>query len=545
MKHMYDLIIRGATIIDGTGSETFPGDVAVAEGRFVAVAPNVEGNAGRTIDAGGLALAPGFIDIHCHSDRYHIEQPDGEIKLRQGVTLEVVGNCGASLAPLSAERSKAAVDHAAGGPGRFTGVIDWLSYGQYADKVAAGRPIVNAMGLVGHGTLRIAAMGFAARPARTEELTYMQRLLDEALSEGAAGMSSGLYYAPGLFAATEEVVALARVVARHGGYYATHLRNEAEGLLDSLDEAIHIGRAAGVPVHVSHLKAAGWRNWRLADAAVARIEAARAEGLDVTVDVYPYHFSSTSLLTVIPPWALDGGIPNLLARLADRSARAKIIDQIKDGLPGWENIFHNAGWEKIIVSACNTAEGRRLEGHSIADIASAAGKDPFECALDLIIAEEGAVSIIAGSMNEDIVGRFIRLPFAMIGSDGAPNEGKPHPRVYGTFPRVVRRFVRELKALSLSEAIHKMTGMTADRLGLSGFGRIAPGARADAVLFDPQRFADTATFEDPRRYPVGVKAVIVAGRVVLDEDALTGQRPGGFIRPCAADSKSSKGASSS
>jgi len=532
---MYDLLIRRATIIDGAGSREFLGDAGVADGRFVALAPRLEGDAARIIDADGSALAPGFIDIHCHSDRYHIEHPDGEIKLRQGVTLEVVGNCGASLAPLSAERAQEAVDHTVGGPGRFKGAVDWTGYGQYAAKVAAAKPVVNVMGLVGHGTLRIAAMGFAARPAKADELACMEGLLDAAMAEGAAGMSSGLYYAPGLFATTEEVVALSRVVARRGGYYATHLRNEAEGLLDSLDEAIHIGRAAGVPVHVSHLKAAGWRNWHLADQAVARIEAARAAGLDVTVDVYPYHFSSTSLLTIIPPWALDGGIPALLPRLADRAAREKIIGHINDGLPGWENIFHNAGWEKIIVSACGTAEGRRLEGRSIADIAHTAGKDPFECALDIIAGERGAVSIIAGSMNEDVVARFIALPFAMIGSDGSPNEGKPHPRVYGTFPRVVRRFVRELKALSLPEAVHKMTGMTAARLGLAAFGRIAAGARADAVLFDPERFADTATFDDPRRYPAGVRAVIVAGRVVLDGDTATGERPGVFIRAGVAD----------
>lgn len=527
---MYDLLIRRATIIDGAGSQGFLGDVAAAGGRFVAAAPRLEGDAVRLFDAGGLALAPGFIDIHCHSDRYHIEHPDGEIKLRQGVTLEVVGNCGASLAPLSEDSAREAVDHAVGGPGRFKGAVDWMSYGQYAAKVAAGKPIVNVMGLVGHGTLRIAAMGFAARPANADDLARMQGLLDEAMSQGAAGMSSGLYYAPGLFATTEEMVALSKVVARRGGYYATHLRNEAEGLLDSLDEAIHIGRAAGVPVHVSHLKAAGRRNWHLAEAAVARIEAARSDGVDVTVDVYPYHFSSTSLLAVLPPWALDGGIPALLLRLAGRGAREKIIGEIKDGLPGWENIFHNAGWEKIIVSAAGTAEGRRLEGRSVADIAQSAGKDPFECALDIIAAERGAVSIIAGSMNEDNVARFISLPFAMIGSDGSPNEGKPHPRVYGTFPRVVRRFVRELKALSLPEAVHKMTGMSAARLGMSACGRIAAGARADAVLFDPECFADTATFDDPRRHPVGVKAVFVGGRLVLDGDAATGERPGVFIR---------------
>jgi N-acyl-D-amino-acid deacylase len=527
---LYDLLIREAIVIDGSGAPGFRGDVAMAGGRFVAISDRVEGQAVRVIAADGLAMAPGFIDIHCHSDRYHIEHPDGEIKLRQGVTLEVVGNCGASLAPLTNERAQEAVDHSCGGPGRFKGAVDWRGFGQYAARVEARRPVVNVMGLVGHGTLRIAAMGFAARPATPAELARMEDLLDEALSEGAAGMSSGLYYAPGLFATTEEVVALARVVARRGGYYATHLRNEAEGLLQSLDEAIQIGRASGAPVHVSHLKAAGWRNWHLADAAVTRIEAARADGLDVTVDVYPYRFSSTSLLTVIPPWALDGGVPALLFRLANARSREKIVAHMKDGLPGWENIYHNAGWEKIIISAAATPEGRRMEGRSVADLAQEAGRDPFEMALDIIAGEGGSVSIIAGSMSEENVGRFIALPWAMIGSDGSPNEGKPHPRVYGTFPRVIRRFVRELNVLTLPEAVHKMTGMTASRLGLSAFGRIAVGARADAVLFDPETFADTATFEEPRQYPVGLQTVIVGGRVLVEGDAATGERPGIFVR---------------
>jgi N-acyl-D-aspartate/D-glutamate deacylase len=530
---LYDLLIRQARIIDGTGAPAYEGDVAMADGRIVAVGAGVEGQAARIIQARGWSLAPGFIDIHCHSDRYHLEHPDGDIKFRQGVTLEVVGNCGASLAPLAPDRAREAVDHACGGPGRYKGPVDWRTYGQYAARVQAGGPAVNVMGLVGHGTLRIAAMGLAARPAGPGEISRMEGLLDEAMGEGAVGMSSGLYYAPGLFAATGEVAALARVVARRGGYYATHLRNEAEGLLASLDEALAIGRTSGAPVHISHLKTAGWRNWHLADQAVARIESARDQGLDVTVDVYPYDFSGTSLLTVIPPWALDGGVPALLPRLADPATRAQIMAHMRDGLPGWENIYRNAGWDKIIISAAATPQGRRMEGRSVADLASEAGQDPFETALDLLASEGGAVSIIAGSMTEANVARFIALPWAMIGSDGSPNEGKPHPRVYGTFPRVIRRFVRELGVLTLCEAVHKMTGITAARLGLGEFGRIAPGARADAVLFDPQVVADTATFQEPRQHPVGIRGVIIAGRLVLDEGGVTGERPGIFVRPGA------------
>lgn len=528
---MYDLIFRQATVVDGTGAPAVAADVAVADGRFAAVAPRVDGEARRVVEARDLALAPGFIDLHCHFDAYHLEQPAGEIKIRQGVTLEVVGNCGASLAPLSPERARMGVDYCLGGPGRFHRDIDWQSYGQYVTKVEAGRPVLNVAGLVGHGSLRVAAMGFADRPTTTAELDTMIGLLDEALAAGAAGLSTGLYYAPGLFATTDEVIALSKVVARRGGYYASHIRNEAEGLLEALDEALAIGRASGVPVHVSHLKAAGTRNWGKAEAAVAKIDSARREGLDVTCDVYPYHFSSTSLQAVIPPWALEGGSAALVARLVDRTTRAKVIEGIKNGLRGWENIYHNAGWEKIIISTVNSPANQTVQGLSVAHAAAAAGTDPFEWAMDLLVAEQGSVNIIAGSMNEENVARFLALPFAMIGSDGAPRGGKPHPRVYGTFPRILRRFVRELKSLTLEEAVRKMTSASASRLGLSDRGRIQVGRQADAVLFDPATIGDTASFEDPCRYPVGVKAVAVAGRLVLDDGLMTGERPGRFCRP--------------
>jgi N-acyl-D-amino-acid deacylase len=528
---MYDLLFRQALVIDGTGAPGFVADVAMADGRFAAVTPHLDGQATQVVPAQGLALAPGFIDLHCHSDAYHLEEPAGEIKIRQGVTLEVVGNCGASLAPLAPTRERMGVEYCLGGPGRFGGALDWQTYGQYAAKADRSRPVVNVAGLVGHGTMRVAAMGFANRPATPAEMDTMAGLLGDALDTGAVGMSTGLYYAPGLFATTDEVIALGKVVARRGGYYASHIRNEAEGLLDALDEALAIGRGSGVPVHISHLKAAGMRNWAKADAAVAKIEAARREGLDVTCDVYPYHFSSTSLQAVIPPWALEGGTDGLVARLANPAVRAKVIADIRDGLPGWENIYHNAGWEKIIISALNSPERQHLQGQSVAQGALAAGADPFEWAMDLLLAERGSVSIIAGSMNEENVARFLTLPFAMIGSDGAPRRGRPHPRVYGTFPRVIRRFVRELRSLTLEEAVRKMTAASASRLGFADRGRIQVGHQGDAVLFDPATFSDTATFDNPCQYPVGLAAVTVAGKLVIQGDRMTGERCGRFCRP--------------
>jgi N-acyl-D-amino-acid deacylase len=527
---MFDILIKGATIVDGSGAKPWVGDAAIENGRFIALERRIDGEARRTIAARGLVLAPGFIDIHCHSDLLLFDNPAAEIKLRQGVTLEVLGNCGSSQAPLEPNSRPLIQAENVSAMDSWNHPLEWSSYGEYVRSLEKKGLSINVMGLVGHATLRIAAMEHSDKAPTAGQLEFMQSLLARSLDEGAAGMSTGLIYAPGCFADTPELIALAGVAGRRGGYYASHIRNEGEGVIAALEEVIRIGREGKVPVHVSHLKVAGVKNWYLWETVVKKLEAARANGIDITCDVYPYFHSCTTLLALLPPWSLEGGVPALIPRLKDGRQRRRIISEIKDGIAGWENMYRNSGWQRIAVSSVQTLGNKSIEGQSIAAIAAGRQVDPFEMVLDLIEAENGAVSIISESMNEENMVRFISLPFAMVGSDGSPSRGRPHPRLYGTFPRVIRRLVRELGALSIEAAVHKMSGMTARRLGLADTGSLQRGFRADAVVFDPLTFGDTATYDHPQSFPQGLVATIVNGEVVIDGQNHTGAKAGEFYR---------------
>jgi N-acyl-D-aspartate/D-glutamate deacylase len=527
---MFDILIKGATIVDGTGSKPWVGDAAIGNGRFVEIEARISAEARRIIAAHGMVLAPGFIDMHCHSDLLLFVNPDAEIKLRQGVTLEVLGNCGGSLAPLVADSRALVQAENVSQMDSWNQPLDWSSYGEYVQELNKKGLAINVMGLVGHGTLRLAAMGQSDAPPGRDQMGCMKSLLARSLDEGAAGMSTGLIYAPGCFAETPELVELAKVAGTRGGFYASHIRNEAEGIMAALEEIIRIGREGRVPVHVSHLKVAGPKNWHLREAVVNKLEAARADGIDITCDVYPYYHSCTTMLALLPPWSLEGGMASLIPRLRSPGQRERVVGDIKNGIAGWENMVHNSGWDRIAVSSVQSHENKAAEGRSIAMIAAERQMDPFELVLDLIEAENGAVSIISESMNEENMVRFLTLPFAMIGSDGSPSRGRPHPRLYGTFPRVVRRIVRELGALSLEAAVHKMSGLTARRLELQNAGIIRRGFNADAVLFDPLTFGDTATYDNPRNFPQGLLATIVNGEVVIDREHHTGARAGAFYK---------------
>lgn len=523
---MFDLIIKGADIIDGDGGKRQRCDLAVANGRIAALEREIDGESKQVIDGRGRVLTPGFIDIHVHTDAYHLTDPDGAIRLRQGVCTDVVGNCGQSMAPATpAHTAEIAAQFGLDDPG-----LIGTTFSDYAAALDRSRPALRVMSHVGHAALRTLAMGHSADPPGPDGLAKMRDHLEAALAAGACGMSTGLYYPPSGYARRAELIELARILASRGRFHASHIRNEAEDLLPSISEIADIGLTTGAASHISHLKAAGRRNWSRAEEAIDLIESARTRGLDLTCDVYPYHHSSTTLLALIPPWAQEGGIPGLLARLDRPGDRDRIIVQMRDGLPGWENILHNAGFDGIAVSFAAAPENKSFEGRSLAAGAADAGTDPYPFVLDLIRSDRGATAIIAASMSEEVVARFIALPFAMIGSDGTPRGGMPHPRLYGTFPRVIRRFVRELKVLTLEEAVAKMTGMPARRLGLKEAGFIRKGYRADLTLFDPDRFADTATFDAPRQSPEGLTAVVIGGEIVLKEGALTGTRPGGFLR---------------
>ena len=526
---MFDYLIKNAFIIDGSGEPGWQGDLAVRDGKIAALEPQIEAEAAETIDAQGLALTPGFIDPHSHWDAHHLQADKMEIKLRQGVCLDVVGNCGESMAPTTPETLE--------GLGLlFAGVMDWVkprSFADYAQAVDQAKPGLGVMSLVGHSTLRNLAMGHQAGPPSPEQLEFMRRELGLALDQGAVGFSTGLYYTPSGYADQHELRALLEVVGQKGRYHTSHIRNEANCIFDSLDEVISAGMATGASTHIAHLKLAGRANWRKADQVIEVLETAREKGLDLTCDVYPYDRSCTTIVSLFPHWSREGGIPGLAGRLADPAQREKMADEIRNGAPGWESNVENSGFDGITISSVHSGQRQELVGKTLAQCAEERGTDPVDFTMDLVAEQEGAVSIICASICEEDTAKFIKLPFAMIGSDGSVSQGKPHPRAYGTFPRVYRRFVRELKVLSLEEAVSKMTGKTAQRLKVKDLGLLQKGYKANLALFNPDEFGDTATFEEPRSFATGLHSVFVDGVRVWTPDGPGEKVPGGFVKPSA------------
>jgi len=530
---VFDLKIEGATVIDGTGAEGGRADVGVSDDVIAAVGDLSRESAGSTLRAAGRVLAPGFIDMHSHSDWRLWENRRAESKIRQGVTTEVVGNCGFSPAPVATEFLDDLRGFALYVP---TGMdFRWRSVGEYLRAFDADGTALNVVQLVGHGTLRIATMGFARRAPDVKELARMQRLMGDAMEDGAWGLSTGLIYAPGSYAATEEIVEIARVAGRHRGFYASHIRGEGATLLEAVTEAIGIGREGDLPVQVSHIKAAGRPNWGKVAQALALIDAARAEGLDVMADVYPYTASSTTLRTLLPDWVLEGGVEAMMQRLGDPAVRARIRRELEAPVTG-QSLLDRIGWENIMIAYC--ARRKDAEGKRLSELGAARGLDPLEAALELIVDEAGKAYMILFQLDEADLRRALVHPIVMIGSDGsslAPygplGAGKPHPRSYGTFPRVLGEYAREQRVLGLPEAVHKMTGLPARRLGLRDRGVVRVGAKADLVVFDGKRVADQATYEEPHRYPVGVEHVLVNGRLVIKDGEHTGSLPGRLLTP--------------
>jgi len=538
---LFDIIIRGGTVFDGTGQPGIRADVGVAGERIAAIgdpsglSPSgrslAAAQAGRVIEASGLFVAPGFIDMHTHSDVSPLLNPRMESKIRQGVTLEVCGNCGDSLAPLRGEAVAVAEKSLA----EYGYNLSWRSMGEYLQRIAESGMADNLLFLVGHGTLRAGAMGFRMGEPTADELATMQAMLAEALEDGAWGMSTGLIYPPSSYATTAELVELSKVVARYGGLYASHIRNEGEKLLEAVAEAIAIGQEAGVPVQLAHHKAAGRRHWGKVKDSLALIAQARAQGLDVTADQYPYTASSTGLDTVLPGWVHEGGSEKLVARLQDAATRAQIAAEVRANRPGWENPASDSGWHNIVIAGCKS--DRALEGLNVRQIADQQSKDPVEVVFDLLTANEGNVSVVIFSMCEEDVQMVMRQPFVFVGSDatcrapyGPLAEGKPHPRTYGTFPRLLGRYVRELGVLTWEEAIAKMTGRPAAKLGLAQRGTLAVDNFADIVVFDPATIADRATFTEPMQYPAGIPYVIVNGVLTIDGGEHTGATAGRVLR---------------
>ncbi|KZE82528.1 D-aminoacylase [Paenibacillus elgii] len=527
---MLDLIIRNGRIADGTGNPWFFGDVGVKDGRIAAVG-RVEQEARSVIDAHRQVIAPGFIDGHCHSDLMIFDHPHSEIKIRQGVTTEVVGNCGLAPAPFVKERAELLQSYVQPVLGKTDWAWPWETVEQYMEHLARSGPSENVATYVAHGALRIAVMGFANRPAAPHELERMKLMLEEGLRAGAIGLSIGLLYAPGSYTAKEEIAELCSILPKYDGLFSTHIRGEGNNLIPSVKEVIWIAEKAGVPLHISHLKAAGKRNWGKVLEALELIEDARARGMDVTCDVYPYHAGSTTLTTVLPPWVLEGGIEGTLEAFRDPSLRARIREELGREQDDWDNLVCSTGWQSVVISAVHTEKNRHLEGKHIAEISEERGQHPADCMMDLLLEEEGRISIVYFHMSDDDVSQVVRYEKSLIASDSLTCEtGKPHPRLYGTFPRVFAKYVRDQRVLSLEEAVRKLTSFPAQRFKLGKRGLIVPGYAADLTVFNPDTIQDLATFEEPRQYPNGISHVIVAGKTTLTGDQHTHAREGGLIR---------------
>jgi dihydroorotase/N-acyl-D-amino-acid deacylase len=522
----FDVVVRGGTVFDGSGRPPIRADVGIVGDRIAAIGSLEVASAVVAIDATGLSVAPGFIDSHTHSDMacFLGAEHDDVIMaaVRQGVTTEVCGNCGFSPFPCPPGRAVELERHL--GTLFATPAIEWTDLAGYSAALHQRGLTGNLAPLVGHGSLRAAVLGFDDRPADHNELLAMTRLLDEALEQGALGLSTGLVYMPGAAAGTEELVALARSVGRHHRVYTSHIRGETDMVAESVAEAIRLGRQAAVPVHISHHKVCGRQNWGRTEETLELVNASRHAGLDVSLDVYPYTAASTLLYAMLPNWAQAGGIESMVGRLGDGQARERIRREFEDGPPEWQNIPRAAGWERIVISNC---PGRtEIEGRTVAELATDAGTTAPEYVFDLLVEQRGQVMMIVHMMDEADVRRVLAYEGTVVGSDGIPLPGKPHPRWAGTFARVLGRYSRELGLLDLATAIHKMTSMTAERFGLADRGTLAPGAYADLVAFNDATVIDSATFESPLMAPIGIRHVFVNGGQVVREGDMTGARPG-------------------
>jgi N-acyl-D-amino-acid deacylase len=527
----FDLLITNARIVDGTGRPSTSGSVAVRDGRIAGVG-TVSGDARRTIDAGGKALAPGFIDAHSHSDFSLLVDGNAESKIRQGVTTEVIGESGSVAPRRPAPPGQESPDT------RGTGITpQWTDFTGYFAAVQKSKIAVNLLSYIGLGQVREFVMGDDERAPTPDELAKMTGIVADAMKQGAYGVATGLIYSPNAYAKLDELIALSKPAAARGGIYASHLRYDGDKLRDGIEEAIAIGEGARIPVHIFHLKVTGRKNFGRMKEAIALIEAAQKRGVEIAADQYPYVASSTGLSQTIPPWAHEGGGAKLAERLKDPATRAKIRKEMDDPNPTWENRLLSAGtWHNVQLASIRSAPSKKYEGMRVDEAAKAAGSDPYDFVFDLLIAERGNVGCVWYIIDENDLKLAMKQPWVSVGSDGSAlatsgplRSGVPHPRSFGTFPRVLGKYVRDEHVISLEEAVRKMTGLTASQLHFTDRGQIKNGFAADLVIFDPATVADRATFDNPFQYPVGIDTVIVNGQVVLDGGRHTGARPGVVI----------------
>ncbi len=524
-----DILIRGGMVYDGTGTAPVAADVLVQGDRIQRVARGITATGATVIDARRMAVAPGFIDIHAHTDTVLFAFPEAQSKIRQGVTTEVAGQDGSSVGPMSPESAARVREQYRAQQGI---AVDLSTLGSFFRSLEAHPGAVNVASMVGTGTLRGLVVGEDDRPATDAEIARMAALVADALRNGACGVSSGLEYEPGGFASREELAAVASPMKGMGLPYATHMRNEDDALLGAIEEALFVGRTAGVPVQISHLKAQGQRNWWKAEPVLHLLESARSGGIDVMFDRYPYVAYSTGLSNLFPLWTRDGGTSAFLARLDDAQQSARIETAVRD------KIAQLGSWDAVQITSTAAESLAWARGQRLGRLAESRGREPYALLLEIMRTDRASTGMVGFAMSEENTARILAHPLGMVCSDGSAlatsgplASGSPHPRSFGTFPRVLGHYVREQRVMNLQTAIHKMTGMPATRLRLRGRGTIAPAAFADIVVFDPETVADRATFENPFQYPAGIPWVLVNGVPVIREGEHTGEKPGQVLRP--------------
>jgi N-acyl-D-amino-acid deacylase len=531
----FDVLIANGRIVDGTGSPWFRGDVGIVGDRIAAVGALGGAIAAATVDATNLVVAPGFIDLLGQSEFNVLVDGRAASKILQGVTTEVTGE-GSSIAPVNQRQ----IQEAAANASHFGVAQDWRTLADYFRRLEErSRPAINVATFVGAGGLRNYVIGKDDRPATAAELDRMKQLVAEAMAQGALGLSTSLQYVPDRFASTDEIVELAKVAARSGGVYFTHQRSESSRIFESLDEVFAIAERANIPAEIWHLKTAYKANFGRMPEVLRRIEAARGRGLDVTANQYPYTRASNGLDSCLPLWSREGGLEKTLARLKDTATRERIKKDMDDAnATTWENQWYGAnGGDGVMLSSVLNPDLRKYEGMTLTEIGKAMGKDPRDAVIDLVIADRGESSVITSIMDEEDVRTALKHPLVGIGTDsgaqaqdGRLSESKSHPRAWGSFPRILGRYVRDEHLLTLEEAVRKMTSKAADRVHLSDRGILRPGLMADITIFDPATIRDVSTFEDPKHYSEGVKHVFVNGRRVVADGAITAERPGRPLR---------------
>jgi N-acyl-D-amino-acid deacylase len=526
----YDLVVTGGSVLNGEGTPALRADVGIRGGRIAAIGDLAAAAATRRIDASGLTVSPGFIDMHNHSDYTILVEPKSESMIRQGVTTMVLGES-RSAGPIKAGSGEARA--------RADGVtVDWTTLGGYFAKLERQHMSTNIASYVGEEQVWTHVKGYGQSPATPAELDGMKTLIAQAMEDGAMGLSTALLQPPSSFATTADLIELAKTAARYGGIYSSHIRDEGEGVFRAIDEAIQVGKGAGIRVDIIHMKIAHQKLWGRAGEIIAMVQKARDEGYDIRANVYPYTAGQNNLSSIVPPWAHDGGREKMLERLGDPAARKRMRDEVMNGLPNWYNHYlaTGDGWGGMILVSLRNERNTPFQGKRMSELIAARGGHPADVLFDVLIEENGSVPTVFFHHSEADMQLILQQPWTSIGSDGSAvnPEGPtgrthPHPRYYGTFPRVLGRYVRELKTITLPDAVKKMTSMNADKIGIRDRGRLKEGLAADVTIFDAARVIDRATFEQPHQFPVGIEYVIVNGQVTIDKGQHTGALAGQVI----------------